>query len=67
MAREFGAALRDAGAPVEVRRVPGCDHNVICFRLRRPGDPTAAALFEFLEKHGGGGAGSVPRRPPSGD
>jgi acetyl esterase/lipase len=53
MAAEFAKALEDAGDPVELRRIDGCEHNFILFRLDRPGDPTAAALLDFLHKYGG--------------
>ena len=59
MAVEFDKALEDAGDPVEMRRIDGCDHNFILFKLDRPGDPAAAAMLEFLGKYGGLPAGEA--------
>ncbi len=53
MAMEFGKALSAAGDPVEVRKIDGCDHNFILFKLDQPEDPAAAALLAFLDKYGG--------------
>jgi len=53
MAAEFTKALQDAGDPVEMRRIDGCDHNFILFKLDRPNDPAAAALLDFLGKYAG--------------
>ncbi len=53
MALEFGRALKDKGDAVEVRKIDGCDHNFILFKLDRPNDPAAAALLAFLDRYGG--------------
>jgi hypothetical protein len=55
MAHDFVKALRDAGDSVESKRIDGCSHNTIVFRLNRPDDPTAAALLPFIAKYGGTG------------
>jgi acetyl esterase/lipase len=60
MALDFAKLLKDAGDPVEVRRVMGCDHNFILFHLDRPDDPAAAALLAFLDKYGGPRTGTRP-------
>jgi acetyl esterase/lipase len=53
MAQEFVKAMQDAGAPVECKRIDGCNHNNIVFRLHNADDPTAAALLPFIAKYGG--------------
>ncbi|HVS40336.1 MAG TPA: alpha/beta hydrolase [Gemmataceae bacterium] len=53
MAREFAKALKDKGDPVEIEKIPHCDHNFILFKLDQPHDPAAAALLAFLDKYGG--------------
>lgn len=51
MATEFAQELRKAGNTAEQKRIPGCHHNAILFRLDEVGDPTAKALMEFLDSH----------------
>jgi acetyl esterase/lipase len=60
MAVEFGKALEDAGDAVEVRRIDGCTHNNILFKLNQENDPAAAALLAFLGKFGGPATGVKP-------
>ena len=52
MAAEFAKALEDAGDVVEFRRIDGCTHNNILFKLDQADDPAAAALLAFLGKYG---------------
>src|SRR5262249_44228920 len=54
MANDFGKAWREAGNKAEVRRVPGCTHNTILFRLNRPDAPAAPILLQFMTAYGGG-------------
>jgi acetyl esterase/lipase len=53
MAVEFSKALEDAGDAVELRRIDGCTHNNILFKLNQTDDPAAAALLTFVGKYGG--------------
>jgi acetyl esterase/lipase len=52
MAAEFAKALEDAGDAVDFRRIDGCTHNNILFKLDQADDPAAAALLAFLGKYG---------------
>jgi acetyl esterase/lipase len=60
MAVEFAQALEDAGDAVEVRRIDGCTHNTILFKLNQADDPAAAALLAFVGKYGGPATGVKP-------
>ncbi len=60
MAVEFAKTLEDAGDVVEARRVDGCTHNNILFKLNRADDPAAVALLAFLGKYGGPACGVKP-------
>jgi acetyl esterase/lipase len=48
----FGAALKEAGNDVELRKMDDCNHNSIVFRITRPGNPTAEAVLAYLKQHG---------------
>jgi arylformamidase len=60
MAVEFAKALEDSGDAVEVRRIDGCTHNNILFKLNQADDPAAAALLAFVGKYGGPATGVKP-------
>jgi acetyl esterase/lipase len=51
MAREFRAALAEAGCEVEMLRVEGRNHNSVMFRAVTPDDPVARALLDFVRRH----------------
>jgi acetyl esterase/lipase len=53
MAKEFVKSLQDTAVPVECKRIDGCNHNNIVFRLHNADDPTAAALLPFIAKYCG--------------
>jgi acetyl esterase/lipase len=50
-AKEFAAALKAAGVPVEIQRIKGGDHNTILWWMHNPRDPAALALRQFLDAH----------------
>jgi acetyl esterase/lipase len=59
MAREFAAALRQAGGHVDLLEVPGRDHESVMFRARSFGDPVVVAVRTFIGQH----AEPVARHP----
>jgi acetyl esterase/lipase len=59
MAREFAAALRQAGGDVDLLEVPGRDHESVMFRARSFDDPVVVAMRTFIGRQ----AGSSARQP----
>jgi acetyl esterase/lipase len=53
MAREFAAALRQAGGEVALLEVPQRDHESVMFRAHSIADPVVGAMRTFIAKHAG--------------
>jgi acetyl esterase/lipase len=53
MAEEFAAALKAKGCEAQALRVPGRHHLSVMFRATTADDPTATAILDFINRHGG--------------
>jgi acetyl esterase/lipase len=53
MAREFAAALRQAGGEVALLEVPQRDHESVMFRAHSIADPVVQAMRTFIAQHAG--------------
>ena len=53
MARDFDVALRGKKCTSMLVSVPDCNHLTVFWRLRKPGDPVAVALLQFIKQHAG--------------
>jgi acetyl esterase/lipase len=53
MAEEFYQNLRQQGCTAQILRIEDRNHNSIMFRAIKREDPVAAAMLEFIGRHGG--------------